>query len=118
MIAGLALPAAGAQAASGDLDLVSRASGATGAKGSFSSSAAGISADGRVVGFASGASNLVPEDHDGLDDVYARDLQTDTTTLVSRASGVTGANSNGFCFGQTVPADGRFVRGPKRPHVT
>src|SRR5215212_4521481 len=109
VIAGLALPAAGARAASGDLDLVSRASGATGAKGSFSSSAAGISADGRVVSVSSGASNFVPEDRDGLDDVYARDLQTDTTTLVSRASGVAGANSNGISSGMSLSADGRFV---------
>jgi hypothetical protein len=47
--------------------------------------AAGISADGRVVSFDTGASNLVPDDSDGLDDAYVRDLQTGTTTLVSRA---------------------------------
>ena len=91
------------------MDLVSRASGAAGAKGSFGSSAAGISGDGRVVSFSSGASNFVPEDRDGFGDVYARDLQTDTTTLVSRASGVTGANSNGPSYGMSLSADGRFV---------
>ena len=105
----LALPVAAARAASGDLDLVSRASGATGAAGNFPASAAAISSDGRFVTFYTAASNLVPDDSDGFDDVYVRDLQTGTTTLVSRASGATGANSNRNAYGVSLSADGRLA---------
>ena len=38
-----------------------------------------ISADGRFVAFSSDASNLVPGDTNGVDDVFVRDRQTGTT---------------------------------------
>ena len=90
----LTLRAAVAQAAKDDLDLVSRASGATGAKGDNSSISPAISGDGRFVAFASHATNLVPANDDAGSDVYVRDLQTNTTTLVSRAGGASGAKGN------------------------
>src|SRR4051794_27226487 len=79
---------------SGALVLVSRASGAGGAKGNAGSGVPSISADGRYVAFASSATNLVAEDTDAASDVFVRDLLTNTTTLVSRASGA-GIKSNG-----------------------
>ena len=42
-----------------------------------------ISADGRFVAFASDASDLVANDTNGANDVFVRDLQLGTTTLVS-----------------------------------
>jgi Tol biopolymer transport system component len=93
---------------SGALVLVSRASGAGGAKGNAGSGVPSISADGRYVAFASSATNLVAEDTDAASDVFVRDLLTNTTTLVSRAAGA-GIKSNGDSFTPAISADGRFV---------
>ena len=91
----------------------SRATGATGAKGNGNSFQAlitqAISADGRFVAFRSTASNLDPDDDDATQDVFVRDLQTSTTTLVSRATGVAGAKGNDASDGVAISADGRFV---------
>ncbi|MGZ4213487.1 MAG: TolB family protein [Actinomycetota bacterium] len=46
-----------------------------------------ISANGRLVAFASPASNLTPGDTNGLTDVFVHDLDTGQTTLVSQAVG-------------------------------
>lgn len=89
--------------------LVSRASGASGKKGNGSSTPTGISADGRYVVFISTATNLDPSDTDPGVDVYVRDLQSATTTLVSRASGATGAKGNGLSNQASISADGRTV---------
>jgi hypothetical protein len=88
--------------------LVSRAGGVSGAKGNGNSGAPAISADGRFVAFTSDATNLSPDDGDTTSDVYVRDLQTNTTTLVSRASGVAGAKGR-LSFAPAISADGRFV---------
>lgn len=66
-----------------------------------------ISADGRFVAFASTATNLVPGDTNGSEDVFVRDRQTGETTRVSIATGGTAGNA-----GSTNPAisgDGRYV---------
>jgi len=106
---GLALVlAAPASAAKDDLELVSRAAGAAGAKGNDQSSTPAISADGRFVAFESQASNLHPDDPDG-GDVFVRDLEADTTTLVSRATGVAGADGDSESWSPAISADGRFV---------
>jgi Tol biopolymer transport system component len=92
----------------GQVELVSRASGPSGAKGTVASFNPRISADGRFVAFRSN-SNLVPEDDDRVEDVYVRDLQTDQTILVSRASGHPGEKGNGGSFNPSISADGRRV---------
>ena len=89
--------------------LVSRGSGAAGAKGSNSSLVPAISADGRYVAFYSFASNLDPDDTDTSTDVFVRDLQASTTTLVSRASGAAGAKGNGASRVPVISPGGRFV---------
>ena len=90
--------------------LVSRATGATGAKGDGSSSEPAISADGRFVAFSSGASNLDPDDDATFTiDVLVRDLQANTTTLVSRTAGATGAKGNSNSFGSAISGEGRFI---------
>jgi Tol biopolymer transport system component len=105
----LAALAAAGWAAKDDLDLVSRASGGAGAKGNGGSFGPAISADGRFVAFGSDATNLHPDDDDDTTDLFVRDLQANTTTLVSRASGATGAKGNSFSFEPAISADGRFV---------
>lgn len=91
------------------LTLVSRADGATGAKGDGGSTAPAISDDGSYVAFNSGAANLHADDTDTTNDVFLRNLQADTTTLVSRAEGATSAKGNGNSFDSAISADGRFV---------
>lgn len=49
--------------------------GASGSKGNGASSAAALSTDGRLVAFASAASNLVPGDDNGVADIFVRDRQ-------------------------------------------
>lgn len=46
-----------------------------------------ISRDGRFVAFRSDATNLVPNDTNGVSDVFVRDLRLQTTTRVSVATG-------------------------------
>ena len=89
--------------------LVSRASGAAGAKGDATSSEASISGDGRLVSFISAATNLDPADGDGTADVFVRDLVASTTTVVSRATGAAGVKANGSTSKQSISADGRKV---------
>jgi Tol biopolymer transport system component len=108
-VAAVATPAATASAAQDDVELVSRAGGPTGAKGNDESFAPALSADGRFVAFESDASNLVPGDSNLDYDVFVRDVETSTITLVSRAAGVTGANGDSYSYDPAVSADGRFV---------
>jgi Tol biopolymer transport system component len=64
--------------------------------------------DGRYVVFMSSANNLVAGDTNGMADVFVRDLQADTTTLVS----VGALSSPGAVTLMGMPAispDGRFV---------
>jgi hypothetical protein len=67
-----------------------------------------ISGDGRYVAFTSLADNLVPGDNNQAQDVFIRDLQAGTTTLVSVSpDGITFGNSNSFS--PQISTDGRFV---------
>jgi Tol biopolymer transport system component len=77
---------------------VSRASGASGEFADEPSEAFSISADGRYVAFASRATNLVPGMEGNIwEQVYLRDLQSTTTTLVSQnALGEAGDRSSGL----------------------
>ena len=66
-----------------------------------------ISANGRFVAFASEAPNLVPGDNNNSQDIFVRDLLTNTTTRVSVDSAGNQGNSNsGFL---SISGDGRFV---------
>jgi uncharacterized repeat protein (TIGR01451 family) len=70
-----------------------------------SPTAAGISADGRFVVFASSASNFAKGDVNGNADVFVRDRLTGTTELISR--GLDGVPASGD--GPVISADGRIV---------
>ena len=79
---------------SGATIFASRADGATGAAGDENSVQPSLSADGQRVAFTSSADNLSTEDDNAaLSNVFVRDLATDTTTFVSRATGAAGARS-------------------------
>ena len=91
------------------MTLVSRATGPAGAAGDGGSLGGSISPDGRFVAFDSDANNLSDQDADGTVDVFVRDLQTNTTTLVSRATGPAGAAGDGESGGASISADGRLV---------
>jgi Ca2+-binding RTX toxin-like protein len=67
---------------------------------------ASISANGRFVVFESGAALLAQDTYPGMD-IYLKDLQTGTLTLVSTASDGTAANSNSI--DGAVSNDGRYV---------
>jgi Tol biopolymer transport system component len=66
--------------------------------------------DGRFVAFVSAANNLVPDDTNGIPDVFVRDLASNTTVLVS-----VGARSSFPYYGfvrsdaPAISADGRYV---------
>jgi len=78
-----------------------------GNQGNSGSGASSISADGRFVAFESNASNLVQGDTNNNNDIFVRDLLTNTTTRVSVSS--TGNQGNGLSYGPSISADGRFV---------
>ncbi len=77
----------------GETFLVSRASGANGAKGDGESFSPSISTDGKEIVFASTATNLAPGAKQGAINVYLRNLRTNRTTLISRSS--SGVPGNG-----------------------
>jgi len=70
-----------------------------------------ITPDGRYVAFVSGATNLVAEDTNAIPDVFVRDLQSATTTLVSvGAKNVnSAANSGAGSESPDITPDGRYV---------
>lgn len=78
-----------------------------GVPGDDNSTAPAISADGRFVAFLSDASNLVPGDTNGVNDVFVRDRRTGTTRRVSVSSA--GAQSNDYSDHPALSADGRLV---------
>ena len=94
---------------SGTTTLVSRASGAAGAVGNSDALEPSISDDGRYVAFTSYATNLDPADLDVFGDVYVRDTATQTTTLVSRATGVAGVKGNSNAGSARISGDGSAV---------
>ena len=66
-----------------------------------------ISDDGRYVAFTSDASNLVPGDTNGADDVFVHDLLAGTTERVSVAS--EGTQGNGGSWWAIISGNGRYV---------
>jgi hypothetical protein len=76
-------------------------------QGNSGSHSPSLSSSGRFVAFVSTASNLVPNDTNGADDVFVRDLVTGTTERVSvRSNGNQGNSSTTLT---SISANGRWV---------
>ena len=73
-----------------------------------STGSAKLSADGRLVAFSSLASNLVPEDTNGVRDVFVRDLLLQHTARVNLSSEGEQANA-GSPTPVHISANGRFI---------
>jgi Tol biopolymer transport system component len=80
----------------------------TGQSGNAASFNPRISPDGRFVVFDSTATDLVPNSTNGTQETFVRDLQTNTTSLVSVDQSGSGA-ANLPSFGEAISADGRLV---------
>jgi Tol biopolymer transport system component len=66
--------------------------------------------DGRYVAFTSAAGDLVPGDTNGIPDVFVRDLQAQTTTLVSvGATSTSSPSPTGSSETPEITPDGRYV---------
>ena len=90
----------------GELLLASTSSDGVKANGDFfhGSVGASLSADGTKVAFASGATNLHPDDGDDLFDAYVKDLGTGELALISTSAD--GAKSDANSFSPSLSADG------------
>ena len=99
-----------AHAALNDTVLVSQ--GPLGAPALGSSGGPSVSGDGRVVAFRSAADNMLDNDNDTYTNVYARELVTGTTTLVSQPTGQGGGaanDKNSGDSGAVISDNGQFV---------
>jgi Tol biopolymer transport system component len=94
--------------AADDTELISRASGGSGAKANKIAQLATISADGTQVAFISPADNLHPDQPDVTtqNQAYVRDRATNTTRLESRADGVGGPIADTDVGEASISADG------------
>ena len=88
---------------------------ADGAQGNASSFSPAISADGRYVAFASDASNLVPDDTNGVFDIFVCDRQTGAIERVSVASD--GSQGDRESFNCSISGDGRYVAFASRANL-
>jgi hypothetical protein len=78
-----------------------------GTEGNEDSHSASISFDGRFVAFGSGASSLVGNDTNAVQDVFVRDRRNGTTRRVSVSSA--GLEGNANSTSPSISANGRFV---------
>jgi Tol biopolymer transport system component len=69
--------------------------------------AAGISDDGRFVGFATSVGNVVAGDTNGMNDMFVRDRKTGKVERVSLGNG--GVQANSLSIGVGLSATGRFA---------
>jgi len=78
-----------------------------GTEGNGNSGSAAISADGRYVAFESDATNLVPSDTNGEQDIFLRDWRYGVTTRISVSS--SGTEGDGFSEAPSISFNGRYV---------
>jgi Tol biopolymer transport system component len=93
---------------SGEVTLISRASGPVGEPADTYSRDPSISSDGTAVAFTTSAA-LDPADVNETSDVYVRYLDSDVTALVSRADGADGAVGDGVSESPSISGDGNLV---------
>ena len=80
-----------------------------GGVGNGASRSPAMTPDGRLVAFVSAANNLVPDDTNGIPDVFVRDLQAGTTTLVSVGAQRRQPSSGQSSESPQITPDGRYV---------
>lgn len=90
----------------GAVDLISTSTGGA-IKGNGTCFNPDVSSDGRFVVFESAADNLVPGDSGGYYDVFLKDTQTGSTSMVSTTAA--GAQGNGASKYARVSDSGRYV---------
>ena len=78
-------------------------------QGDLESSRPALSRDGNVVGFVSSATNLVPGDTNGVEDIFVRDLSTNRTERVSVSSDGTQGDEFSDRFAPALDRTGRYV---------
>jgi Tol biopolymer transport system component len=81
--------------------------GTGGGQGNAASFHPALSADGQFIAFSSVATNLVPDDTNGVTDIFIRDLASGRTERVDFGTG--GAQGNAASFRPSLSADGRYV---------
>ena len=81
----------------------------SGGEGNDDSTYSAITPDGRWVAFTSAASNLVPGDTNGQDDVFLVDLRTGRTGRMSVSTSGAQADGQSGWAGISISAGGRFV---------
>jgi len=79
---------------------------ASGAEANMPAAEPAISADGRFVAFESWATNLVPQDGNGVGDVFVVDL---TSGAIERIVDLNGLDTDHGSFQPALSADGRFL---------
>lgn len=89
--------------------LASRGGGANAPLAGDDSAEPALSANGRWVAFATKAKNLGRTDRKDIEDVFVRDLKTNRTSLVSRASGKRGTAGDGDSSSPSISANGRYI---------
>ncbi|HYZ29764.1 MAG TPA: hypothetical protein VE570_11945 [Thermoleophilaceae bacterium] len=89
--------------------LVSRGTGPAGVGGDGQSFGPSIDAAGAHVSFSSSADVAFGQRSTHLFDVFVRDLEAETTTLVSRGEGLAGVLANGYSFASSIDAAGNRV---------
>ena len=99
----LCVPALRAQ----DCDLKIASLDVTGMPANNDSAGPSLSHDGRLVAYASAATDLVPGDTNGTVDCFVTDLDTGVAERISVTS--TGAQANGIAWEPSISADGRHV---------
>ncbi len=90
-----------------------------GSEGNGVSTQLSISADGQYIAFRSSASNLVPNDHNNVDDIFVHDQLSGETTRISVASD--GSEMPFHSTNPSISGDGRYVsftvHNDQRPRV-
>lgn len=66
-----------------------------------------ISADGKMIAFTSWASNLITGDNNAVADIFLKDLEADTLSLISQSA--TGVSSNSNSTTPSITADGTKI---------
>ncbi len=79
----------------------------SGVQGNHDSAVASISADGRYIAFRSQATNLVPGDTNGVDDIFVHDVQTGITSRIS--VDLDGAQADSASSSPSLSSDGRYI---------